>query len=52
MNFSSKFSEDLTDNIWGLPTKLYTSSLWIRILILIVLIFWALGFIDLIYYYM
>lgn len=45
-------SEDITDNIWGLPVKLYSSSLWIQILILIVLIFWGLGFIDLLYYYM
>lgn len=45
-------SEDLLHNFWLLPFKLHHESTMIKIVILILLIYWAYSLVDLLYYYL
>ena len=43
--------EDIVSNIWILPDKLLYEESWVKSTVGIVLVFWALGFLDLLVYY-
>jgi hypothetical protein len=43
--------EDVTENYWQLPIKLYNESTPIKIILMLVGVYWSYSIIDLIYYY-
>jgi hypothetical protein len=43
--------EDVTENYWQLPIKLYNESTPIKIILMLVGVYWSYSMIDLIYYY-